>query len=96
MKIFGFIFSGLLVLWGFYVWLGQSPETRVYRICYPVEVTGQVSESLASRWDYDASKTINAFTNKALGWCQYGVYRSIYGNAQTASSSHYESETNHK
>lgn len=91
MKIFGIFFSAITILWFFYVYLGQTAQTRVYRACYPVEVTSNVMTSITSRWDYNAAQTISTVGNKALNWCQYGIYRSIYGEYQL----HPESEVSH-
>ncbi len=91
MEIFAIFFSAITILWVFYVYLGQTAQTRVYRACYPVEVTSNVMTQVTSRWDYNAAQTISTVGNKALNWCQYGIYRSIYGEYQF----HSESTVNH-
>lgn len=87
MKIFGIFFSAVTILWIFYVYLGQTAQTRVYRACYPVEVTSNTMTEITSRWDYNAAQTISTVGNKALGWCQYGIYRSIYGEYRSENES---------
>lgn len=95
MKIFGLVFGALTILWIFYIWLGSTAQVRVYRTCYPAEVTAQMMSHVVSRWDAGAGQTIDQVGAKAVNWCQYGMYRSIYGERQLMTFESAES-ANHK
>lgn len=98
MKILGILFGALTGLWIFYIWLGSTAQVKVYRACYPIQVTGEMMSKVASRWDARAGLKMDHVTLISVNWCQYGMYRSIYGERHFVENveSQNESTSNHK
>lgn len=98
MKVLAILFGVLTGCWVFYIWLGSTAQVKVYRTCYPIEVTGGLLANVTSRWDAKAGLKMEHVTMISANWCQYGVYRSIYGERHFVDSieSKNESSTVHK
>jgi hypothetical protein len=74
-----FIFCGLLGAWAFYVSLGESPQTKIYRACYPIDGFTQVVTFAASKWSSGAADSVTKWGTYGVQWCQYGLNKTIYG-----------------
>lgn len=76
-------FFGVLGLWAFYIFMGDTALTRTYRTCHPIYLgMFELPNEVISRWDYDASVTWLKWGNMINNSCQYHVYKSIYGEKQ--------------
>lgn len=78
-----FFFFGIMGLWIFYAYLGATPETRSYRVCYPIKLTVfELPNEIISRWDYNAGARWDQWGTHIFNSCQYAVYKSIYSAPQ--------------
>lgn len=79
-----FFFFGIMGLWVFYAYLGATPETRSYRVCYPIKLTVfELPNEVISRWDYNAGVRWDQWGTHIFNNCQYAVYKSIYSAPQS-------------
>lgn len=71
--------SGLLVL-AFIVWtfLAPNPDTRIERVCSPVQWGGNVATSLAALTTPAFELSVQQGMNKLDYGCQYAVWRLFY------------------
>ncbi len=74
------IFCGLLGVWAFYIYLGESPQTKIYRACYPIDGTTQLFAFAASKWSSNGAASITKWGTYGVQWCQYGLHKTIYGS----------------
>ena len=79
MKIASILFFIITGLWLFYIYVAGSPSTRIYRACLPVELTTKYTADITARWDPSMAYSIREAGVKSVRWCQYGLYRSFYG-----------------
>lgn len=77
-----FIPVAILGLWAFYIFLGDTPSTKVYRACHPTYVSFALVSDVAARWDYNAAQHVLNWGEKTTAWCEYSIYRSVYGQRQ--------------
>lgn len=73
------IFCGLLGAWAFYIYLGDSPQTKIYRACYPIDGFTQVATLATSKWSSSAANTVTKWGTYGVEWCQYGIHKTVYG-----------------
>lgn len=73
------IFMSLLLGgWGFYIFLGESPQTRIYRACTPVDGIFQGATFVTSKWNANAAEVVSRWGIYSVQWCQYGLNRTFY------------------
>lgn len=87
------IFIALLGIWIFFISMGETPYTKVYRACYPINVATSIISDGASRWDGQVSEKVENGGIQLTNWCEYTIYRTFYGQPQRYTS---ESSTLYK
>lgn len=76
------IFIAILGMWIFFISMGDTPYTKVYRACYPINVATSLISDGASRWDAKVSHSVENGGQQLTNWCEYSIYRTFYGQPQ--------------
>lgn len=76
------IIFGILGFFCFYIYLGETPQTKIFRACMPLNTSAGFISKLASNWSQHAATKIISAGDVSTRWCQYGIYRTFYGAAK--------------
>ncbi|MFM2392743.1 MAG: hypothetical protein RLZZ546_725, partial [Bacteroidota bacterium] len=49
----------IIGIYSFYVYLGSTPDVKVYRACSPISTVSSLAMNITSRWDYDITDKLN-------------------------------------